>query len=236
MTTTSTQPATSGSPAAGDERPGCTPAGRITRSLLGWGVLAGPFFVVVSLSQAATRDGFDLTRHDWSLLAVGAYGWIQVANFVLTGLMVLAGAIGFGRAMTSGVGARWAPRLLAAYGAALISAGLFRADPMRGFPLGTPDGPPVNPSGPGLLHLVFGGLGFLCLVAATGLLAVRLRREGRGPLAGWTALTGGALLVAFAATATGSAAPAPTMAFAVAVVLTWLWLSVLSAQLYRTVS
>ncbi|MEN3309228.1 MAG: hypothetical protein V7603_5430, partial [Micromonosporaceae bacterium] len=41
----------------------CDPAARITRSLLGYGVIAGPGYVVVSLVQALTRDGFDLRRH-----------------------------------------------------------------------------------------------------------------------------------------------------------------------------
>lgn len=43
----------------------CTPEGRVTRSLLGYGVLAGPVYVAVSLGQALIREGFDLTRHEW---------------------------------------------------------------------------------------------------------------------------------------------------------------------------
>ena len=68
----------------------CDPATRMTRSLLGYGALAGPVYVVVSLAQALTRTGFDLSRHEWSLLANGPHGWIQVANFELTGLLALA--------------------------------------------------------------------------------------------------------------------------------------------------
>jgi len=48
------------------------------------------FYLMVGLTQARTRDGYDLTRHDQSLLANGPYGWIQSANFILTGLMVIA--------------------------------------------------------------------------------------------------------------------------------------------------
>ena len=47
------------------------PAVRVTRSLAGYGVVAGPFYVGVSLAQAVTRDGFDLGRHAWSQLANG---------------------------------------------------------------------------------------------------------------------------------------------------------------------
>ena len=66
----------------------CEPAVAITRSLLGYGAVAGPFYVCVSLAQALTRDGFDLSRHPWSVLENGPLGWIQSANFVLTGAMV----------------------------------------------------------------------------------------------------------------------------------------------------
>src|SRR6476646_11352837 len=95
MNTTDHRPAST-TPATCDD--GWTPT-HVTRSLLGWGVVAGPFYVVVSLAQALTRDGFDLTRHQWSLLENGDLGWVQVANFVLTGLMVTAYAVGQARAL-----------------------------------------------------------------------------------------------------------------------------------------
>src|SRR6476619_3927758 len=149
----------------------CAPERRVTRALLGYGVIAGPFYVVVSLAQAAVRDGFDLTRHEWSLLANGPGGWVQVVNLILTGLMVVAAGVGYRRALGSGTGGRWAPRLLGVYGGCLVASGIFTADPMGGFPVGTPDGPPVSPTLHGLLHVVFGGIGFLALVAATAVLA-----------------------------------------------------------------
>src|SRR5436305_8524018 len=96
--------------------PVCTPAVRATRSLLGYGVLAGPLYVAVSLGQALTRPGFDLSRHAWSLLENGDLGWVQITNFVVTGLMTIAAAAGIRRA----IGPGWAPRLIAAYGLSLV--------------------------------------------------------------------------------------------------------------------
>jgi hypothetical protein len=214
---------------------GCTTASRITRSLLGYGVLAGPFYVAVSLAQAVTRPGFDLTRHEWSLLANGAGGWIQVVNLLLTGLMVVAAAVGYRRTMPTGRAARWAPRLLAMYGFALVAAGAFRADPMNGFPVGTPDGRPTDPTVHGTLHLVCAGIGFLALVAAMWLLASRLRHEGQRRLAVVTAATAAAFLLAFAGLATGATTQAFNIAFTAAVILSWAWLSVTSVYRYRTV-
>jgi len=196
-------------------------------------VVAGPFYVLVSLSQAIVRDGFDLTRHDWSLLANGAGGWLQVANLVLTGLMVVAAAVGYRRALRGGIGQRWAPRLLAAYGLGLVGAGIFRADPMAGFPAGTPDGPPVTFTAPGMLHVVCGGIGFVALILATFVLAKRFGREGQRGRAAASVITGVAFLAGFAGIASGSPTPTVVLGFTAAVLLAWAWLSSTSAHLYR---
>jgi hypothetical membrane protein len=206
---------------------------RVTRSLLVFGVVAGPFYVVVSLAQAAVRDGFDLTRHDWSLLANGAGGWIQITNLILTGLMVVATAVGWRRAMWTGVGRRWVPRLLATYGVGMAAAGVFRADPMRGFPAGTPNGLPVAPTLRGALHFVSGGIGFLALIIATFVMAERFRREGRSGRAVGSIVTGVAFLAGFVGIASGSASPAITLTFTGAVLLVWVWLSSTSVHLYK---
>ena len=73
---------------------------RITKSLLGYGVIAGPIYVLVVAAQMATRDGFDPTRHAASQLANGEWGWIQIATFVVTGAMTIAAAVGVPRPRT----------------------------------------------------------------------------------------------------------------------------------------
>jgi Protein of unknown function (DUF998) len=201
----------------------------ITRSLLGYGVLAGPFYVTVSLVQAFTRDGFDVTRHSWSLLAGGGLGWIQVTNFLLTGAMVLACALGLHRALP---GARWAPRLVGAFGASLLAAGVLRADPALGFPPGTPDGPGTI-SWHGAGHLIAGGIGFLCVIAATFVLAKRFAAEGHRGFAAYSRVSGIVFLAGFAGIASGNTAPGFTLFFAAAVVVILTWLAVTSAHLYR---
>ena len=70
-----------------------------------------------------TRDGFDLVRHEWSLLANGSFGWIQSANLVLSGAMIIAAAVGLRRSLRSGPGSVWGPRLIGGYGVGLIAAG-----------------------------------------------------------------------------------------------------------------
>ena len=96
---------------------------RITRSLLGYGVLAGPVYLVTALAQGLLRPGFDLMHDDVSLLSNGSLGWIQIANFIVTGAFVIAAAVGMARAL--GSSSSWGPRLLGAYGLGLVAAGVF---------------------------------------------------------------------------------------------------------------
>src|SRR5690606_26173639 len=91
-----------------------------TRSLLTAVLLAGPVYLLVGYSQAILRDGFDMRRHALSLLSNGDLGWIQISNFVLTGVLVIAGAVGLRTVLRSGRGRTWVPVLLTVYGIGLI--------------------------------------------------------------------------------------------------------------------
>lgn len=103
------------------------------------GAVAGPLFVAVVLTQAYTRNGFDPARHPLSSLALGDLGWLQIANFVVCGVLTLAGAVGLRRALAPGRASTWGPRLVGLGGAGLIVAGIFRTDPINGYPVGIPD-------------------------------------------------------------------------------------------------
>jgi Protein of unknown function (DUF998) len=124
-----------------------------TRRLLAAGIVAGPLFVGANLLQAFTRDGFDLSRHPVSLLSLGDHGWIQITNFVVSGLLYVACAAGLRRVLRPGRGSTWAPRLIGLTGAGLVLAGVFTADAGAGFPVGAPEGPPEY-SWHGILHEV----------------------------------------------------------------------------------
>ena len=202
----------------------CPPlADRITKSLLGYGVIAGPIYVISVAAQAATRDGFDPTRHAASQLVNGDFGWIQVATFVVCGAMTIAAAVGVGRALAPGRRATWATGLLGVYGSALILAGMFRADPSDGFPPGTPAGPGVM-TWHGITHFAVAGMGFACLVAACVVIG------------GWPSRIVGLVFAAsFLWLSSGHGGTAALLAFTVAVALSWAWLCTLSIRLYRSV-
>lgn len=205
-------------------------ASRGTRALLACGVAAGPLYVLVSVTEALTRDGFDLARHPWSLLANGDLGWVHVANLVVTGLLTVAFAAGLRRVLRPGRGGTWVPRLVGVYGLSLVAAGVFRADPAMGFPPGTPEGA-AEATWHGVLHFVCGGIGFVCLVVACLLVAGRFAAEGRQGWARFSRATGVLFLAGFVAVAAGAGAAWSNVAFTAAVVLAWAWVSALAAHL-----
>jgi hypothetical membrane protein len=201
-----------------------------TTVLLAAGVVAGPLYVGVSLAQALTRTGFDLTRHPWSALANGDLGWIQTANLIVTGVLVIAFAAGLRRALTEGRAGRWAPRLIAGYGLGLVTAGIFRADPVPGFPAGTPAITTI--SGHGMVHLMAGAVGFGCLTAACLLLARRLAATSRA-WSVWTAAAGIVFLGAFVGIASGAGSRLTISVFVAAVVIIWTWFTTFALHLLR---
>lgn len=213
----------------------CDRTTAVTRSLIGYGVIAGPFYVLVSLAEALTREGFDLTRHPWSLLSNGDLGWIHIANLVLTGVMTVAFAVGMRRALRPGPASAWAPRLAGVYGAALVGSGVFPADPALGFPAGTPEGPAAV-SWHGLLHFVLGGIGFTCLITVCLIVARRFTADGRRGWAAFSRITGVLLLTGFAGVASGATGVLINTAFTFAVILGWSWTSALAVRLYRDVT
>jgi hypothetical protein len=224
QTTTATTSAGRTTASRTDSNAGAARTG--ARNLMAAGLVAGPLYCLTGIAQALSRDGFDVTRHPLSLLSNGDLGWVQITNFVLCGLLVVAGAVGLRRTGRAGT---WAPRLIAAYGVGLVAAGAFVADPMDGFPFGTAAGPPAAVSWHGLLHLVAGAVGFTAFVAACFVLARRFARTGQRGRARYSAATGVAFGAAFVGIASGSTAAAVVLAFYVAVALGWTWLIVTMA-------
>ncbi len=196
-----------------------TPA---NRALLACGAAAGPLYLSLGIGQLLLRDGFDMRRHALSLMSNGSFGWVQVTSFILSGCLVVAGALGMRKLLRGQPAGTWGPILLAVYGLGLIGSGLFRADPALGFPPGTPleTGPM---SRDGMLHFVCGAVAFYALIAAALVFARRFRRERRRGAAAYSLFTAVGFFLAFAAIASGPASPAVMLTFYGAVTWIWLW-------------
>ena len=222
---------------ASDVRAGAAPVGStrfdrgaaITRSLLGWGLVVGPFYLGLGLTQALIRDGFDLARHPLSALANGTGGWVQTLNLALSGIMVIAAAVGFRRAL--GARSRGVVWCTMGFGLGMIVAAAFPMDPSDGFPLGTPEGMPASVSASAIFHFAAGGLGFLSLAIACFFMVAALRRRLQPTLARFSLVAGIVIPVAFIG---GMMFQAPgIIGIWLSVVTQFLWIGVIAWHLYR---
>ncbi|MFC5406509.1 DUF998 domain-containing protein [Cohnella soli] len=149
----------------------------ITRLLLLGGVISAPLFFLIAIVQVFTRTGFDIKRHAISNLTLGDLGWIQSANFIVTGLLAVWAAVGARGLLQRGTGKAglW---LIGVYGIGMIMAGLFKPDPGFGFPSGAPEGMPTAMSGHAALHSMAFFASFICLIAAMLIFSRRFRVQG----------------------------------------------------------
>jgi len=179
-----------------------------------------------------TRSGFDISRHPASILSNGDQGWIQIGNFLASGLLFVACAIGLHRVLgpASGRGGTWGPRLIGILGAGMTAAAVFSADPVDGFPPGTPVGPPTSVSWHGLVHVLVAGVAFIALIAACFVFA---RRFGAARRYGWAAfgrVTGALFLATWISIFALPGARPANVAFAIAIALALTWTSLLAVH------
>lgn len=203
----------------------------LTRALLACGVVAGPMYVMVTMAQALTRDGFDLRQHRFSWLTAGDLGWIHQSNMVLVGVLTVLFAVGVRQVRRTGRSAVWGPRLLVLFGVAYIIGGLLTADPVAGFPPGTtPE--MVHTTWHGAVQNASRGASTLFLIAANLVIAMWFAAEGRR---GWAWFYGAAFPVVLAAlTAVGFAVIGDYSAFALAILATpWILVTALAIYLYQ---
>ncbi|WP_283138081.1 DUF998 domain-containing protein [Rhizohabitans arisaemae] len=198
-----------------------------TRALLRCGAFGPPLFYAVLLIEGALRPGYDPVYHSGSHLALGGRGWIQIVNFILLGLLLVAFAVGVRRVLDS----RWIALFIGLVGFGLIVSGVFVMDPMQGYPPGAPAGIPAETSVSHLLHdlgalPVFLGLPAACVAAA-------VRFPG-----GWrlysvaTAVASSALFIWYGQVFTADL-PYAGLVQRVLVGVNWLWLTLLAVDLLR---
>jgi Protein of unknown function (DUF998) len=190
------------------------------------GILAGPFFLVsVGLNTWASLSylhqlGWEFVGGEqvpWpSSLALGPYGWAQVATFIVTGLMIVILAVAVRDQLPQRRASGLAVVLLALLGVALILAG-FRVDV-----------PMLSGGTPATWHGWVHGIAFL-LIIATGVLApLTMALAVRGD-PGWrpiavVSLAASALVIVFLFLPWGNAT------FLLAIVTLFGWIAALAAR------
>ena len=165
--------------------------------LLLCGAIAGPLFTAAWIVEGATRTDYDPLRYPISALSIGEFGWMQRANFIVTGLLVLAFAIELRRILRQPSGSVWGPLLVGLLGIGLIGAGIFVTDPLNGYPPGTPI-IPTERTTHGILHDLFGIPFFLGVPINCFVFARLFARWGERSWAWYSRLSGiGMLAVLF---------------------------------------
>lgn len=212
-----------------------------TKVLLVCGAIAGPLFTVMWFVEGATRANYQPLRHPVSSLALGDYGWTQVANFIVAGLLTLAFAVGLRRALRPFGGSSWGPVLIGAYAIGLLGAGIFLTDPVSGYPPGTPDKLVEYSSVHAALHDLFSVATFVGLPIACFVLARRFAGWGERGWAIYSTVTGLAFAITFVLASAGFAQAEGLVDLAglfqrITISIGWIWLSLLAVHLLKAPS
>ncbi|MDQ6920756.1 MAG: DUF998 domain-containing protein [Candidatus Dormibacteraeota bacterium] len=199
----------------------------VTQALLLCGAVSGPLFVVAVVVQGFTVPGFDIRTDLISLLALGQYGFVQIANFTLCGVLNLLCAAGAWRRLHGGPSGTFAPIFIALHGLLLVVVGVFVTDPANGFPPGAVT--PTTPSTHGIIHAGGALWVFVTCAAALAVLVPHfLATKDRW----WAAYCGASavlMLAIFFASFTLHTSTAPFLD--VSLVIGWMGISVVAAKL-----
>jgi hypothetical protein len=156
----------------------------IWRRLGAWAGIVGPMlFVAVFTVEGWLRPGYESASTFVSALSLGPRGWIQIANFIVTGGCFLLFARGLAAQFPDGKASCFGPLLLAIVGVGLLGSGPFVMDPVNvPFP---------KMSWHGQAHSLLGALVFSLGPASAFVFFRRFRADERWrPLATWTLAAG----------------------------------------------
>ncbi len=98
--------------------------------LLACGLAAPILFVATFLVEGATRPGYNAWTDYVSELSLGIDGWMQVADFIASGWLLLAFSTAVYQAVRIGAAPRLTPIVFSVMGFGLIAAGAFPTDPV----------------------------------------------------------------------------------------------------------
>jgi len=100
------------------------------QQLTSWaGMIGSALFVAVFALQDILCPGFNWLSTAVSEHALGSYGWIQIANFIVVGLLLLVFARGVAEEFREGTASRLEPLFLTILGFCILLSGPFVTDP-----------------------------------------------------------------------------------------------------------
>ncbi|GAA2397458.1 DUF998 domain-containing protein [Actinomadura vinacea] len=218
------------------QRSAASPSDRVTRRLLACGAIGPPLFLSVIIIEGALRPHYDPVEQMSSALSLSDRGWIQITNFVVTGLSMIAFAVGLRRALPSGRACIAGPLMFSIFGAALIGAGVFVGDPSDGYPPGSPSSPDAATTWHGTMHNAVSTGVFLSLAVACFVFARRYAaKPGQRVWALYCAATGVALpvLQPLLNVLTPGTETGKGLIQKVTIAVGWGWITLLATRLLR---
>ncbi len=212
----------------------------VTRLLIAAGAIGPLLFILVFLVEGAIRPGYSAWHNFVSDLSLSNQGWLQIANFLICGVLVLCFAFGLRQIFRSGKGSTWGPLLLGIFGLSLIIAGIFVTDPSLGYY------PPGTSSSTHTLHgTIHGANAPIAFGSLTVTIFVLTWRFASDPdWRGWalySLVTGIILVASFIASLAvavldekGILPNAPTgLLERIAIIIGWVWIALLAIRLLR---
>jgi hypothetical protein len=151
------------------------------RQRAAWAGMAGPtLFVAIFMLEGWLRPGYNPCAMYVSALSLGQRGWIQIANFVVFGVLLLVFARGVAAEFPNGKASRGGLILLPIIAICYLLSGPFLMDPM-----GTPE---HQMSIHGMLHGIFGAIVFLLMPISCFIYLRRFRVDPRWHALRWWTL------------------------------------------------
>jgi len=158
------------------------------------GAMSGPVFVGTTLILGVMRAHYSQLRYPVSMLALGSSGWVQVTNFLITGILVLVFALGLWRHYRTSRVMTLSAMLIVLLALTIIGAGVFPTDGISA-QLHGPASLTWHHTLHGQLHRVFASTGFFVLPMSSFAMACQFCRWRQNGWALYSLISGISSLV-----------------------------------------
>jgi hypothetical membrane protein len=161
----------------------------LDRRIAAWAGMIGPaLFVAIFTIEGWLRPGYQPLKMYVSELSLGPRGWIQIANFIILGILLLAFARGVAAEFRTGKASRGGPILLTIIAILFLVSGPLLMDPA---------GTPLNQvTVHGTIHGLAGGIVFLLMPISCFVFLRRFQADPSWRSLRWPTLVLGIIIAA----------------------------------------
>lgn len=206
--------------------------------LLICGVIAGPLFIVTFLIQDSLRTDLNPIQNTVSALALGPHGWIQILNFLVTGILILLFARGIWNRFHDVRSRTLYTSLFGLLAISIIGAGLFTTFPASDHVAAIP-GTVRSHLSHAVVHMYYSIFAFLELAASCFVLAWQFKQWQEPGWAVYSIVSGVGVLIFFMLAGStlqqaGHLAPYGGLFERISIIIGLSWLSLLAGKLLCT--